>query len=70
MDYPIHIDTICMELSILYFKGLQVKLSINDVLLSLTIVFILANSASLMKLSGISSGSSLPKLTGIQNEKG
>ena len=44
MDYPIHIDTICMELSILYFKGLPVKLFINDVL-SLTIVFILANSA-------------------------
>ena len=27
MDYPINIDTISMELSILYFKGSQVKLS-------------------------------------------
>ena len=26
MDYPIHIDTINMELSILYFKGLLVKI--------------------------------------------
>ena len=29
MDYPIHIDTISMELSILYFKGLPVKISIK-----------------------------------------
>ena len=45
IDYPIHIDTISMELSILYFKGLQVKISINDAFLSLRIVFILANRA-------------------------
>ena len=44
MNYSRNIDTICMELSILYFKGLQVKLSLNDVLLSLMIVFVLANS--------------------------
>ena len=25
MDYPIHIDTISMDLSILYFKGLPAK---------------------------------------------
>ena len=32
MDYPLHINTIRMELSILYFnmfKGLQVKISIK-----------------------------------------
>ena len=44
MDYPIHIDTISMELFILYFDGFPVKLSINDVFLSLKIVFIIANS--------------------------
>ena len=30
MDYPIHIATISLELSILYFKGLPVKLSIKQ----------------------------------------
>ena len=39
MDYPILIDTISLELSILYFKGLLVKLSINYLFLSLKIVF-------------------------------
>ena len=29
MDYPIHIDAISMELSILYFKGLLVKISLK-----------------------------------------
>ena len=29
MDYPIYIDTISMKLSILYFKGLLVKISIK-----------------------------------------
>ena len=28
-DYPIQIDTISMELSILYFKGLPVKMPIK-----------------------------------------
>ena len=45
MDYTIHNDTIRMELSILYLKGLSVKISKNDAFLSLKIVFILANSA-------------------------
>ena len=40
-----HIDTISMELSISYFKGLSVKFSLK-VFLSLKIVFILANSAN------------------------
>ena len=29
MDFPIHIDTISMEESILYFKGLSVKISMK-----------------------------------------
>ena len=45
MDYPIHIDTISIELSILHLKGLPVKFLYNDVFLSLMIVFILAKSA-------------------------
>ena len=45
IDYPIHIDTKSMELSILYFKWLRVKISINDVhvFLFLKIVFILSS---------------------------
>ena len=31
MDYSVHIDTISMELSILYFKGFQVKVSIKNI---------------------------------------
>ena len=42
MEYPIHIDTTSMELSILYFKGLLVMMY---KFLSLKIVFILVNSA-------------------------
>ena len=40
----ININTIKMEESILYFKWLPVKISINGVFLSLKNVFILANS--------------------------
>ena len=40
MDYPILIDTLSMELSVLFFKRLPVKIS-----MSLKIVFFLANSA-------------------------
>ena len=43
MDYSLHIYTICMEKSILYFKGLPARHSIK--FLSLKIVFILENSA-------------------------
>ena len=32
MEYPIHIDTINMELSILHLKGLSVKISIKCIL--------------------------------------
>ena len=60
MDYLIHTDTISMEKSIMYFKGLSVKISIkNDLFMSLKIVFILANSEDTDEMSGISSGSSL-----------
>ena len=50
MDFPINIDTISMDLSVLYFKGSQVKISrfyyTVFIFLSLTIsVLILANSA-------------------------
>ena len=45
MAYSSHNYTISMDLSILYFKGLLVKISINDIFLSLKIVCILANSA-------------------------
>ena len=44
MDYPMYIDTISMELSIVYFKVLPVKILSNNVCLFLKIV-ILANSA-------------------------
>ena len=37
MDYSILIDTISKELSILYFKGLLVKSSLDDVFLSMKI---------------------------------
>ena len=37
MDYPIHIDTVSLELSILYFKGLLVKNSLKWCVLYLKI---------------------------------
>ena len=42
---PIHIDTISMGLSILYFKRLLVKISIKRCISVLEDCFILANSA-------------------------
>ena len=45
IDYLKHIDTISMELSILYFKGFWSKFPLDYVFLSLKIVFIFANSA-------------------------
>ena len=44
MDYPIHVDTISMELSI-YFKRLSVKFSIKLCVSVPEDFFILANSA-------------------------
>ena len=45
MDFPIYIDTISIELPIVYFKGSQVNFLNYDVFLSLKIVFILVKSA-------------------------
>ena len=45
MDYAIHIDTIRIELSILYFKGLLGKFSIKLCIICPEGCFILANSA-------------------------
>ena len=61
MDYPIHVYTICMVLSILRV-ACQFFFIKNEVFLSLKIVFILANIADpdeMPLISGISSGSSL-----------
>ena len=44
MSYLISIDTISMELSIMYIKALPVKISIKLCIFSLEIVFILAYS--------------------------
>ena len=44
IDFPIHIDTIKMRLTIVFFKGLQVDFLNYDVFLSLKFVLILANS--------------------------
>ena len=45
MDFSTHIDTISMGLPTVYFKGSQVEFSNDDVVLSLNVVLILANSA-------------------------
>ena len=44
IDFPIHIDTICMGLPIVYFKGSQVEFLMYDVFCSLKVVLIIANS--------------------------
>ena len=50
MDYPIHIDTISMELFMMYFSGHQSNFLQNDVFTSLNIVFTLANNADHNKM--------------------
>ena len=45
MDFLLHIDTISMELPIVYFKGSQEEFLNHDVFLSLKVVLFLANSA-------------------------
>ena len=50
IDYPISIYTISLELSILYFKGLLVNISINDVFTSCRLFLFLANSAGRCKI--------------------
>ena len=46
MDYPTHIDTISMDLSIMYLKGLPGQIFYKKrFILSMTTDFVLANSA-------------------------
>ena len=45
MDFPIYVNTICMGLPILNFKGLQIKFLNYDVFLYLKVGLMLANSA-------------------------
>ena len=66
MNYPIHIETITMELSNIYFKRLLVNIQQNCALPSLKIVINLANSADPYEMQqknatlwGISSESSM-----------
>ena len=76
MDYAIHINTINMELSILYSKGLLVKISIKWCISVPEDLFILANSENHDEMSAYAAFHlgvhCLPKypFTGFQNEKG
>ena len=45
MEFPIEFDTVKSRWSIVYIEGSNVKFAKNIVLLSLQIVFVLANSA-------------------------
>ena len=47
MNYLVHIDTISMELSMLYLKGLSFNFSYNDAFLCLKVNFKLVNRAAL-----------------------
>ena len=51
MDFPIHIKAIRMGLSIIYFKGSQVRITNYDVFLSLRTVLILTNSVNPNEMS-------------------
>ena len=72
MDFPIHIDTISMDLSILYFKGTQVKNLIFFIFLSLKIVNNQYPDEMLHYTAFHLVLHCLPKylFIGIQNEKG
>ena len=72
IDYPKRIDTISMELSILYFKGGQSKFLQYNVFLSMKIIFLSKQTVqTLMKCCPMGLHC-LPKnlFTGIQNKKG
>ena len=45
MDFPIHSDTICLGLPVVYFKRSQVEFLNFQVFLSLKVVLVLASSA-------------------------
>ena len=76
MDFPIHIDTISMELSLCIIKASWLKILKRLVLLSLKIVFTFLNSADTDEMPPYAAFHlglhCLPKylLTGIKNEKG
>ena len=70
MDYPIHIDTIKMELSILYLKGFQVKFSIKCRIFVPEDCFISANSLNPFVAFHLGLHCMPNYLTSIQNEKG
>ena len=53
IDFPIHIDSRRMSLSILYFKGSKVAFLNYDGLMSIKVVLILVNSANPNKCSVI-----------------
>ena len=53
MDFSIHIDTISMDLSILYFKGLPIKIAIKVGISVSESCFILANDEMPLYLSVI-----------------
>ena len=62
VDYPIHIDTVIMKESILYFYGLQAKISIKWCICVIEDMFYLSQQCRPWwnaTLCGISSGSSL-----------
>ena len=46
--FPMHIDTICMELSIVYSEGHGYNSLNHDVYMSVNIIFMLANSGSVV----------------------
>ena len=76
MVYHLHIDTISMELSSLYFKGLPLKISIKLCIFAPEDCFFLTNSADPDKMPPYAAFYlglyCLPKYlsSGIQNENG
>ena len=71
MDFPIHIDTVSMKLSILYFKGSSVTIYKMILYLSLDSVFILYDEMAPYAAFHLGLHC-LPKylFSGIQNENG
>ena len=51
VDFPIHIDSISIDLSILYLWGSKIEILHFNIFLSMKIYFILANSADPDKMS-------------------
>ena len=72
MDFPIHIDTISMDLSILYFKGHRSKfLKIEHISVPEDCFYLMANSADPDEMPHYAAFYlGLYLFTGTQNEKG